>query len=71
MVGGFAADAPLLKQINRKALDIRTVQRINGYYGDLGVGLLIDLKAEAVDPGGRARVEDVREIVDVACRLKL
>ena len=71
MIGGFAADAPLLEQIDRIALDVGTVQGIDGHNGDLGVRLFIDLTADVADLRGCTLVEDMCEVVDVAGGLEL
>ena len=48
VVGGLAADAPLLVQGDGVALDVRTVQGIHRDDGDLRVRFLVDLLADVV-----------------------
>src|SRR5271165_5983688 len=61
----LAADAPLVKQIDRVTFDLGTIQRMDRYYRDLGVRLLIDLPADLVHLRDRVLVQNVGEIVDV------
>ena len=71
MICALVADAPFLEQINREALDIGAIQRIDGYQRDLGVRLFVDLLAGVVDLRNRVRIKNVREIIDVSGRLQL
>jgi len=66
---GFAADSPFLVQISGIALDIGAIERLNCDYGDLRVRLLIDLPADVIELCDGGLVENMREIIDVVCRL--
>ena len=70
-VGFLPADAPLLEQVNRVALDILAVQSINCYEGDLRVRFFVQLAANVLDLGLGRWVQDVSKVVDVTGRLKL
>ena len=65
VIGGFAADPPLLEQVDGVALDVRTVQRIDGHDRDLRVGLLFNLLADVIQLRNGALIEDMGEVVDV------
>src|SRR5450755_227525 len=70
-VGRFASDAPFLEQIDRVALNVSAIQRIDCDQGDLSVCFFVDLAAEIGDLSCRTLVENVREIVDVTRGLQL
>ena len=71
VIGGFAADAPLLEKRNCVALNVGAVQGINRHDGDLRVRLLVDLLANVVQLRDGGRVQNVGEIVDVVGWLQL
>ncbi len=65
VVGGLAADAPLLVQGDGVALYVRTVQGIYRDHGNLCVRFLVELLADVVQLRDGGRVQNVGEIVDV------
>src|SRR3974390_3102248 len=70
-VGGLRADTPFLEEVDGKALDIRSIESVDGYDCDLGVSFLLDLAAEIVHLRNRLLIEYVRVVVDVIRRLEL
>ena len=71
VIGGFGADAPLVEEIDGIAIDVGAVQSIDGDYGDLRVGFLVDLAADVFHLADCAGIEDMREIIDVAGGLEI
>jgi hypothetical protein len=67
----FTSDPPLLEEIDRVALDVAALERVDGYERDLRVGLGVELLGDVRDLRGRLRIQDVREIVDVIGGLEL
>ena len=65
-IGRFAADAPLVEEIDGITFDVGAVERIDRHDRDLGVGFLVDLTAEIFNLGNCVGIENVGEIVDVA-----
>src|SRR5271165_342841 len=70
-VGRLRADAPLVEKIDGIALDVGAVERVDGDYGDLRMGFVVDLVADVFHLRGCAGVDDVGEIVDIAGGLEL
>jgi hypothetical protein len=71
VVRGFAADTPLLVQVNGVTLNVRTIQGIHRDYGDLGVRLLVELLADVIQLRDGGLIENMGEIVDVVGRMQL
>ena len=65
MIGFLAADSPAFEQVDGVAVDIRTIQRIDGHDRDLRLRLLIDLLADVIQLRDGGGIENVGEIVDV------
>ncbi len=70
-VGRLTADSPLFEEIDGITLDIGAVERIDRDQRDLRVRFFIDLTAGIANLRNGVRIEDVREIVDVAGGLEL
>src|SRR5207302_1917042 len=68
---GLAADAPFFEKIDRVALDVGAIERIDGHERDLSMGLFIDLTSDLSDLPAGIGVKDVREIIDVTGWLQL
>ncbi len=65
-IGGFASDPPLMEQIDGVTFDVAAIERMNGHYGDLGMGFFVNLPADFFDLRDGIRVQNMCEIVDVA-----
>lgn len=70
-VGRLRSDSPLMEEIDGIALDVCSVECIDGDYCDLGMGFVVDLLADVFHLRRSALIDDVREIVDVAGGFKL
>ena len=68
-IGPLAPNTPFLEQIDGIALDVRAIQRVHRYQGDLGVSFLVDLPASVINLRNRVRVKNMREVIYVACGL--
>src|ERR1700691_159663 len=68
---GFAAHSPLMEKVDCVALDIRTIERMNRHYRDLGMSLLFDLVADVIHLRDRVLIQNVSEVVDVVGGLEL
>jgi hypothetical protein len=70
-VGLLRTDAPSMEKIYCIALDVISIERINRDKRDLCSRFVVHLVAKVFYLGFSAGVENVREVVDVAGRLKL
>jgi len=70
-VRGLVPNPPFLVKIRRVTLDVGSVQRVDGDYGDLRVSFLIDLPADVIQLRDGLPVKDVSEVVDVVSGVKL
>lgn len=70
-IGRLVADSPFLEQVNRVALDIVSIERIDRDHGHLRVRFLINLQAEIVEVADRAVTEHMCEIIDVVAVVEL
>jgi hypothetical protein len=65
VVRGFAADAPLLVQVDRVALNVRPIQGVHRDYGNLRMRLLVELLADVIELRDGVLIENVGKVVDV------
>src|SRR5271165_1120135 len=60
-----------MEQIDRVALNVVAIERVDGDQRDLSVCLLIDLGADVRDLRSRRLIDDVRKVVDIARGLEV
>ena len=65
-VGRLRSDSPLVKKIDGVALDVSPIECVDGDYGDLGVGFVVDLLADVFHLRCCGLIDNVCEVVDVA-----
>jgi hypothetical protein len=71
VIGGFAADAPLLVQVDGVVLNFRTVQGIDGHNRDLRVRFLFDLQADVIQLRDCALIENMGKVAHIVGRTHL
>ena len=70
-ISAFVADTPFLEESNGIAVNVGTIERVDGDDRNLSVSLLIDLPTGVFDLFDGRSVQYMGKIVDVAGRLQL
>ena len=66
LVGGLGADLPVVFERGGPGVDVFAVEGFDGDYLDGGVGLGINLPGDVFDIFLGGRIDDIREVADVA-----